>query len=256
MQLRRRPPSPRPMRSRPGSRTSPRRLPSRGAPRGRAPSAPGAPSGVMATRPSAIFTSAGTPMIMSQTYSAAAQSSSPTPRLCSATPVTYRGVPLIGGIAALAGRRLAVFGAGMEGQSFARRVGPAPRSSSSSTTLLLTCPATRPRAGPVPPTSPNSGWRRRRCSRAVVSISSCTRRNLTLRRAPRSSSGARCGRHHADGALVGGFPGPPSGCRHRIQGQDDDGDAHRRGPSRLRTRRRAGGQHRPPRDRALRRRQP
>jgi UDP-N-acetylmuramoylalanine--D-glutamate ligase len=34
------------------------------------------------------------------------------------------GVPLIGGVAALAGKRLAVFGAGMEGQSFARRVGP------------------------------------------------------------------------------------------------------------------------------------
>ena len=36
----------------------------------------------------------------------------------------HRGVPLIGGIAALAGKRVAVFGAGMEGQSFARRVGP------------------------------------------------------------------------------------------------------------------------------------
>ena len=39
-------------------------------------------------------------------------------------PGYHRGVPLIGGIAALAGRRVAVFGAGMEGQSFARRVGP------------------------------------------------------------------------------------------------------------------------------------
>jgi len=35
-----------------------------------------------------------------------------------------RGVPLIGGVAALAGRRVAVFGAGMEGRSFARLVGP------------------------------------------------------------------------------------------------------------------------------------
>jgi len=35
-----------------------------------------------------------------------------------------RGVPLIGGIAALAGSRVAIFGAGMEGQCFARRVGP------------------------------------------------------------------------------------------------------------------------------------
>lgn len=34
------------------------------------------------------------------------------------------GVPLIGGVAALAGKRVAVFGAGMEGKSFARRVGP------------------------------------------------------------------------------------------------------------------------------------
>ena len=35
-----------------------------------------------------------------------------------------RGVPLIGGVAALAGSRVAIFGAGMEGQCFARRVGP------------------------------------------------------------------------------------------------------------------------------------
>jgi UDP-N-acetylmuramoylalanine--D-glutamate ligase len=34
-----------------------------------------------------------------------------------------RGVPLIGGVAALAGRRVAIFGAGMEGQCFARRFG-------------------------------------------------------------------------------------------------------------------------------------
>jgi UDP-N-acetylmuramoylalanine--D-glutamate ligase len=33
-------------------------------------------------------------------------------------------VPLIGGVAALAGKRVAIFGAGREGQSFARRVGP------------------------------------------------------------------------------------------------------------------------------------
>jgi UDP-N-acetylmuramoylalanine--D-glutamate ligase len=38
--------------------------------------------------------------------------------------VYHRGVPLIGGVAALAGRRVAVFGAGIEGRSFARRVGP------------------------------------------------------------------------------------------------------------------------------------
>ena len=39
-------------------------------------------------------------------------------------PVYDRGVPLIGGVAALAGRRVAIFGAGMEGQSFAQRFGP------------------------------------------------------------------------------------------------------------------------------------
>jgi UDP-N-acetylmuramoylalanine--D-glutamate ligase len=38
--------------------------------------------------------------------------------------VHRRGVPLIGGVAALAGRRVAVFGAGSEGQAFARQVGP------------------------------------------------------------------------------------------------------------------------------------
>jgi len=38
--------------------------------------------------------------------------------------VYHGGVPLIGGIAALAGSRVAMFGAGMEGQCFARRVGP------------------------------------------------------------------------------------------------------------------------------------
>jgi UDP-N-acetylmuramoyl-L-alanine---L-glutamate ligase len=38
--------------------------------------------------------------------------------------VYHRGVPLIGGAAALAGRRVAVFGAGMEGRSFARLIGP------------------------------------------------------------------------------------------------------------------------------------
>jgi len=37
--------------------------------------------------------------------------------------VYHRGVPLIGGVAALAGKRVAVFGAGMEGRSFAQRVG-------------------------------------------------------------------------------------------------------------------------------------
>ena len=36
----------------------------------------------------------------------------------------HRGVPLIGGVAALAGKRVVVFGAGIEGRSFARRVGP------------------------------------------------------------------------------------------------------------------------------------
>ncbi len=36
----------------------------------------------------------------------------------------HRGVPLIGGAAALAGKRVAIFGAGMEGLSFARLVGP------------------------------------------------------------------------------------------------------------------------------------
>ncbi len=36
----------------------------------------------------------------------------------------HRGVPLIGGVAALAGSRVAVFGAGREGLCFARRVGP------------------------------------------------------------------------------------------------------------------------------------
>ncbi len=40
------------------------------------------------------------------------------------TAVYHRGVPLIGGVAALAGSRVAIFGAGMEGQSFARHVGP------------------------------------------------------------------------------------------------------------------------------------
>ena len=64
---------------------------------------------------------------------------SPTARLCercnatltfarfasvARTPVYHRGVPLIGGVAALAGSRVAIFGAGMEGQCFARRVGP------------------------------------------------------------------------------------------------------------------------------------
>jgi UDP-N-acetylmuramoylalanine--D-glutamate ligase len=39
-------------------------------------------------------------------------------------PVYYRGVPLVGGVAALAGKRVAVFGAGMEGQCFARLIGP------------------------------------------------------------------------------------------------------------------------------------
>ena len=39
-------------------------------------------------------------------------------------PVYHRGVPLIGGVAALAGSRVAIFGAGMEGRSFARHVGP------------------------------------------------------------------------------------------------------------------------------------
>jgi UDP-N-acetylmuramoylalanine--D-glutamate ligase len=38
--------------------------------------------------------------------------------------VYLRRVPLIGGVAALSGKRVAVFGAGMEGQAFARRVGP------------------------------------------------------------------------------------------------------------------------------------
>jgi UDP-N-acetylmuramoylalanine--D-glutamate ligase len=38
--------------------------------------------------------------------------------------VYHRGVPLIGGVAALAGSRVAIFGAGMEGRCFARRVGP------------------------------------------------------------------------------------------------------------------------------------
>ena len=41
-----------------------------------------------------------------------------------ASSVYHRGVPLIGGVAALAGRRVAVFGAGIEGLCFARRVGP------------------------------------------------------------------------------------------------------------------------------------
>jgi UDP-N-acetylmuramoylalanine--D-glutamate ligase len=36
-----------------------------------------------------------------------------------------RGVPLIGGIAALAGKRVAIFGAGTEGRAFARFAGPA-----------------------------------------------------------------------------------------------------------------------------------
>ena len=36
----------------------------------------------------------------------------------------HRSVPRIGGVAALSGKRVAVFGAGMEGQSFARRIGP------------------------------------------------------------------------------------------------------------------------------------
>jgi UDP-N-acetylmuramoylalanine--D-glutamate ligase len=38
--------------------------------------------------------------------------------------VYHRSVPRIGGVAALSGKRVAVFGAGMEGQSFARRIGP------------------------------------------------------------------------------------------------------------------------------------
>jgi UDP-N-acetylmuramoylalanine--D-glutamate ligase len=37
--------------------------------------------------------------------------------------VYHRSVPLIGGVAALAGKRVAIFGAGMEGQCFARRFG-------------------------------------------------------------------------------------------------------------------------------------
>ncbi len=36
----------------------------------------------------------------------------------------HRGVPLIGGVAALAGKRVAIFGAGMEGRCFARQFGP------------------------------------------------------------------------------------------------------------------------------------
>ncbi len=36
----------------------------------------------------------------------------------------HRGVPLIGGAAALAGKRVAIFGAGLEGLSFSRLVGP------------------------------------------------------------------------------------------------------------------------------------
>jgi UDP-N-acetylmuramoylalanine--D-glutamate ligase len=36
----------------------------------------------------------------------------------------HRSVPRIGGLAALSGKQVAVFGAGMEGQAFARRVGP------------------------------------------------------------------------------------------------------------------------------------
>jgi len=38
--------------------------------------------------------------------------------------VYHRSVPRIGGVAALSGKRVAVFGAGMEGQAFARLVGP------------------------------------------------------------------------------------------------------------------------------------
>jgi len=40
------------------------------------------------------------------------------------TAVYHRSVPQIGGVAALAAKRVAVFGAGMEGQCFARRFGP------------------------------------------------------------------------------------------------------------------------------------
>ncbi len=36
----------------------------------------------------------------------------------------HRKVPLVGGVAALAGKRVAIFGAGKEGQSFARLIGP------------------------------------------------------------------------------------------------------------------------------------
>ena len=35
----------------------------------------------------------------------------------------HRSVPLIGGVVVLAGKRVAIFGAGMEGQCFARRFG-------------------------------------------------------------------------------------------------------------------------------------
>ncbi len=36
----------------------------------------------------------------------------------------HRGVPLVGGVAALAGKKVALFGAGMEGRCFARLIGP------------------------------------------------------------------------------------------------------------------------------------
>ena len=119
----------------------------------------------------------------------------------------HRSVPLIGGVAALAGKRVAVFGAGLEGQSL-REAG-----------RTELCRARRPRRhGGRPPRlrRPRPTGPRRELGRSRRALPGGSRgarlrlrralaRRLALRRAPRGRGAARRGRDDSDGAFPGGL---------------------------------------------------